>query len=89
VRLHAQQHVREVRHRVHLVRLACRDERVEAGQVLACLIVPDEEEVLPPQGGDPEGALGGVMPRARLCRASGRERRRCSVSEDGAVGNAA
>jgi hypothetical protein len=46
MRLHAEQDVREVVDRVHLIRLARRDERVEA-QVLAGVVVPDEEEVLP------------------------------------------
>jgi len=44
--LDAEQDVGEVRDRVQVVRLARRDQRVEAGQVLASLVVPDEEEVL-------------------------------------------
>jgi hypothetical protein len=47
VRLHAKQHVGEVVDGVHVVRLAGRDERVQARQVLASLVVPNEEEVLP------------------------------------------
>jgi hypothetical protein len=44
--LHADENVGEVVHRVHAVRLAGGDERVEPGQVLAGVVVPDEEEVL-------------------------------------------
>jgi hypothetical protein len=51
--LHAQQDVGEVVDRVHLVRLARRDERVESGQVLAGVVVPDEEEVLAPESESP------------------------------------
>jgi hypothetical protein len=47
VRLHAQHDIGEVIDRVHLVRLAGGDEGVEAGQVLAGVVVADEEEVLP------------------------------------------
>jgi hypothetical protein len=42
VRLHADEHVSEVVDRVHAVRLGGRDERVEAGEVLAWLVSPDE-----------------------------------------------
>jgi hypothetical protein len=63
VRLHAEEDVGEVGDRVHPVHLAGRDERVEAGQVLAGFVRPDEEEVLPSEGGDAERPLGGVMPR--------------------------
>jgi hypothetical protein len=45
VRLHAEQHVREVGDRVHVIRLAGRDERVETCQVLAGLVGPDEERM--------------------------------------------
>jgi len=61
VRLHAEEDVGEVGDRVHAVHLARRDERVEAGQVLAGLVGSDEEEVLPPEGGDAERALRGVV----------------------------
>jgi hypothetical protein len=44
--LHADEHVGEVVDGVDAVRLAGRDERVEAGQVLAGVIGPDEEKVL-------------------------------------------
>jgi hypothetical protein len=47
MRLHAEQDVSEVVDGVHVVRLARRDQGVEAGQVLAGLVRPDEEEVLP------------------------------------------
>jgi hypothetical protein len=53
VRLHAEEHVGEVRDRVDVVRLARRDQRVEAGQVLAGLVRPHEEEVLAPERCDP------------------------------------
>lgn len=61
VRLHAHQHVREVVNWVDVVRLARGDEGVEPGQVIAGVIRPDEEEVLPSEGGDAERALGGVV----------------------------
>jgi hypothetical protein len=47
VALHADEDVREVVDGVHAVRLAGGDERVEAGQVLARLVRPDKQEVLP------------------------------------------
>lgn len=50
MRLDAQENVGELVDRVDAVRLARGDERVEASQVLSCLVVADEEEVLSPQG---------------------------------------
>jgi hypothetical protein len=47
VGLDADENVGEVVHRVHAVRLAGGDERVQPGQVLAGTVVSDEEEVLP------------------------------------------
>jgi hypothetical protein len=52
---------REVVDRVDAVRLARRDERVEAGQVLAGLVRSHEEEVLAPEGRDAKRALRGVV----------------------------
>jgi hypothetical protein len=57
VRLHADEHVREVVDRVHAVRFAGRDERVKAGEVLAGFVRADEEEVLATEGSDPERPL--------------------------------
>ena len=51
--LHAQEHVGEVLDGIHAVRLAGRDERIEAREVLTGLVVPDKQEVLSPEGCDP------------------------------------
>jgi hypothetical protein len=59
--LDTDEHVREVGDGVDPIRLAGRDERVQAREVLAGLVRSDEEEVLSAQGGDAEGALGGVV----------------------------
>jgi hypothetical protein len=61
VGLHADEHVGEVVDGVHAVRLARRDERVQAGQVLAGVIGPDEEDVLASQCADAQRALGGIV----------------------------
>jgi hypothetical protein len=67
VTLYAQEYVGEVVDGVHLVRLARRDERIQAGEVLSGFVRSYEKEVLPSEGGDAERALGGVMPRPGLC----------------------
>jgi hypothetical protein len=57
VRLHAEEDVGKVGDGVHAVHLARRDERVEAGEVLAGFVCPDEEEVLAAERGDTQGTL--------------------------------
>ena len=65
MRLHAEKDVGEVGDRVHAVHLARRDERVEAGQVLAGLVRAHEEEVLATERRDTERALRGLLPMGR------------------------
>jgi len=89
VSLDAEENVGEVGDGVDAVHLAGGDERVEAGQVLAGVIVSDEEEVLSSECGDTEGALGGVMPPPRLCRARTRVHVLPGLQRQGGVGNAA
>jgi hypothetical protein len=57
LRLLAEEDVREVGDGVYAVHLALRDERVEAGEVLAGLVVSDEEPVSCAQGGGAERAI--------------------------------
>jgi len=86
VSLDAEQDVGEVLDGVDAVDLAGGYQRVEAGQVLTGLVVPNEEEVLSSEGGDAERPFRRIMPRPRLCRASARLR---GLQRQGAVGNAA
>jgi hypothetical protein len=76
MRPHSEHDVREVIDRVHLVRLARRDKGVEAGKVLARLVVPDEDEVLSSERGDAERALGGVVGRSGGAGLVGEEERK-------------
>jgi len=61
VSLDAEENVGEVGDGVDAVYLAGGDERVEAGQVLAGVIRAHEEEVLAPERGDAERALGDIV----------------------------
>ena len=79
MRLHAQQDVREVGDRVHAVHLAGPDERVEAREVLAGFVGADEEEVLAPERGDAERALGGIVVDGQV-RVGEEERQRVPVA---------
>ncbi len=83
--LHAQQDVGELIDRVHLVGFARRDERVEAGQVLAGPVVPDEEEVLAPERRDAERALRGVIVDGQM-RVGEEERQRVPLADHVADG---
>ncbi len=80
MRLHADKHVSEVVDRVDAVRLAGRDERVEASQVLAGLVGSDEQEVLAAEGGNAERSLRGVVVD-REVRVSEEERQRVPLTE--------
>jgi hypothetical protein len=55
--LDAEEHVAEIVERVDAVRLARRDEGVEAGDVVAGVFVADKEVVLAAKGDDAEGGL--------------------------------
>src|SRR6185295_9758720 len=53
--------VSEVGDRVHAVGFAGGDERVEAGDVVPGIFVPDEEEVLSSEGDNAKGGLAAVV----------------------------
>lgn len=57
VRVDAHQHVADIGDRIEAVGFARRHERVEPCEVLATLLVADEEEVLPAEGDDAERTL--------------------------------
>ena len=59
--LDADEHVGEVRVRVHAVCLARRDDRVEHGEILAGLAVSDEHEVFAPESHDAQGVFSTVV----------------------------
>ncbi len=78
--LHADEQIGKVVDRVDTVRLAGRDERVEAGQVLAGLVGSDEEEVLAAEGGDAERPLRGVVVDGQV-RVGEEQRQRVPLAE--------
>jgi hypothetical protein len=65
-RLHPEQHVREVGLRVYAVGLAGGDERVQACDVVAGLVIADEEVILSPERGCPERRRASGIVR-KLC----------------------
>src|SRR6266851_5216509 len=59
--LYSDQHIGEVFDRVHAVRFAGGNERVEPGQVLAGFVVANEEKILAAQCGNPQGSFRGIV----------------------------
>jgi hypothetical protein len=59
--LYAHEDIGEVGEGVDVVGLAGSDERVQTREVLASLIVADEEIVLAPESGGSQGALRGIV----------------------------
>src|SRR5258708_35130276 len=61
MRVHAREHVGQIRDRVHAVLLAGRDERVEDREVLAGLLVAEKKIVRAPQGHTAQRSFSDVV----------------------------
>ena len=61
VRADAEEHVAEVLERIHSVRLAGGDDRVEGGDVVTGVFVTDDEKILPAESRDAKRAFGAVV----------------------------
>jgi hypothetical protein len=60
--------VGQIRNRFDAVRLAGGGERVEAGDIVAGLLVADKEEILAAEGDDSEGGLASASAHAGLTK---------------------